>query len=94
MAGSTATIGIDDAARISPELYDEAPQLAEGAGHLVARGLAPEGWGAQGCGEEEDEKDARRIDAAHGVPFRKAALERAALPARAGLTSHMVQREG
>jgi hypothetical protein len=84
---------VDDATRISPELYDQVPELAEGAGHLRTGGLSPEGRGRQGSSEKEDEKDARRTEAAHGVPFRKATPERALVPARAGLTSHMVPRD-
>jgi hypothetical protein len=84
---------VEDATGISPELYDEVPKLAEGAGHLGSGGLSPEGRSCQGCSEEEDEKDARRTEAAHGVPFRKATPERAAMPVRAGLTSHMVPRD-
>ncbi len=83
--GGTAAVGVEDAARSPPELYDEVPDLAKGAGHLVAGGLSPDRRSSQGCGKEEDEKDARRVEAAHGVPFGKSAQERAPVPARAGL---------
>jgi len=93
LAGATASMWVEDATLISPELDDEVQEPAEGIGHLGVGGLPPERRGAEGYGEKEGENETGRVEAAHGVPFRKAAPERAALPAWSGLSSDMVPWE-
>jgi hypothetical protein len=88
-----AAVRVDDATRVPPKAGEEAPELAEGASSFVSVGLAPDGGGAQSYGEEEDESEAKREDAAHGIPFRKAAPVRATVPERSGLTRDMVPRD-